>query len=285
MSVVILFFVFVSTLNWLHSKPHRAVKVINKHANFQTITTPTLFAKMDLMCNEKEMFKDHHHVDNHMQQMLHIEPQVNTASADPTFLSERCLENLLKSEETHPSLINFYNNPQCEITPKMRRIVAEWMMEVSFPYFFFIYFGFARQSIWITQVSLVVFILFFFNCNWNCANYAIVSNLFDLIQYLLEWYSASTSIFGICQIDRFFFFCMLLLIQSHVLIFKRRDRDSHEVKTIIKTQTHISQLSVFTMLPSSSIIHLCVCIEWIPRTLWSENSRSFIGIGSFSGVN
>lgn len=90
---------------------------------------------MDLMCNEKEMFKDHHHhhqVDNHMQQMLHIEPQVNTASADPTFLSERCLENLLKSEETHPSLINFYNNPQCEITPKMRRIVAEWMMEVSF---------------------------------------------------------------------------------------------------------------------------------------------------------
>ncbi|XP_055300323.1 G1/S-specific cyclin-D2 [Sitodiplosis mosellana] len=89
---------------------------------------------MDLMCNEKEMFKDHHHqIDNHMQQMMHIEQQqqqqVNTASADPTFLSERCLENLLKSEETHP-VINFYNNPQCEITPKMRRIVAEWMMEV-----------------------------------------------------------------------------------------------------------------------------------------------------------
>ena len=84
------------------------------------------------MCNEKEMFKDHHHhqIDNQMQQMMHIEPQVNTASADPTFLSERCLENLLKSEETHP-VLNFYNNPQCEITPKMRRIVAEWMMEVS----------------------------------------------------------------------------------------------------------------------------------------------------------
>lgn len=83
------------------------------------------------MCNEKETFKDHHHVDNHVQHMMHIEPQVNTASADPTFLSERCLENLLKSEETHP-ILNFYNNPQCEITPKMRRIVAEWMMEVSF---------------------------------------------------------------------------------------------------------------------------------------------------------
>lgn len=73
---------------------------------------------MDLMCNEKEMLKDH------------MEPQVNTASADPTFLSERCLENLLKSEETHPT-VNFYNNMHCEITPKMRRIVAEWMMEVS----------------------------------------------------------------------------------------------------------------------------------------------------------
>lgn len=83
------------------------------------------------MCNEKEMFEDHHQIDNHMQQMMHIEPQVNTASADPTFLSERCLENLLKSEETHP-VLNFYNNPQCEITPKMRRIVAGWMLEVSF---------------------------------------------------------------------------------------------------------------------------------------------------------
>lgn len=87
---------------------------------------------MDLMCNEKETFKDHQPIaDNHVHQMMHIEPQINTASADPTFLSERCLENLLKSEETHP-VVNFYNNPQCEITPKMRRIVAEWMMEVSF---------------------------------------------------------------------------------------------------------------------------------------------------------
>lgn len=88
------------------------------------------------MCNEKEMFKDHHQMDNHIQHLMQIEPQVNTASADPTFLSERCLENLLKSEETHP-IINFYNNPQCEITPKMRRIVAEWMMEVGQTIFFF----------------------------------------------------------------------------------------------------------------------------------------------------
>lgn len=65
-----------------------------------------------------------------------MEPQVNTASADPTFLSERCLENLLKSEETHPT-VNFYNSMHCEITPKMRRIVAEWMMEVIGFFVFF----------------------------------------------------------------------------------------------------------------------------------------------------
>lgn len=93
---------------------------------------------MDLMCNEKEMIKEYHHIDNHMQSM-HMEPKVNTASADPTFLSERCLENLLKSEETHPT-VNFYNNPQCEITPKMRRIVAEWMMEVNIQFSLFYYF-------------------------------------------------------------------------------------------------------------------------------------------------
>lgn len=82
---------------------------------------------MDLMCNEKEMLKEHH-IDSHL--VMNMEPQVNTASADPTFLTERCLENLLKSEETHPT-VNFYNSMHCEITPKMRRIVAEWMMEVN----------------------------------------------------------------------------------------------------------------------------------------------------------
>lgn len=89
---------------------------------------------MDLLCNEKEMFKDFHHFEQQPQsqpmQVMHMEPQINTACVDPTFLSERCLENLLKSEETHPTL-NFYDNPQCEITPSMRQIVAEWMMEVS----------------------------------------------------------------------------------------------------------------------------------------------------------
>lgn len=95
---------------------------------------------MDLLCHEKETFKDHHfiedhHVEERHQQQnhasMHFEPQVNTACADPTFLSERCLENLLKSEESNINL-NFYNNPHCAITPKRRRIIAEWMMQVSY---------------------------------------------------------------------------------------------------------------------------------------------------------
>lgn len=89
---------------------------------------------MDLMCHEKETFHHvepvQHRVETH--QPMHFEPTVNTASADPTFLSERCLENLLKSEESNINLnLNFYNNPHCHITPKRRRIIAEWMMQVS----------------------------------------------------------------------------------------------------------------------------------------------------------
>lgn len=83
---------------------------------------------MDLLCHETETFKEHQHVER--GQSMHFEPQVNTACADPTFLSERCLENLLKSEESNINL-NFYNNPHCAITPKRRRIIAEWMMQVS----------------------------------------------------------------------------------------------------------------------------------------------------------
>lgn len=96
---------------------------------------------MDLLCHEKETFKDHHFIeDHHVEERhhqnhasMHFEPQVNTACADPTFLSERCLENLLKSEESNINL-NFYNNPHCAITPKRRRIIAEWMMQVSVIY-------------------------------------------------------------------------------------------------------------------------------------------------------
>lgn len=114
---------------------------------------------MDLLCNEKEMFKDQPHIESQPMQVMHMEPQINTACADPTFLSERCLENLLKSEETHPTL-NFYDNPQCEIKPRMRQIVAEWMMEVSLLNLFFVFLLVLRRMRLIFFSLLINFNLF-----------------------------------------------------------------------------------------------------------------------------
>lgn len=56
----------------------------------------------------------------------------NRAYADPNLLNDgRVLDNLLKAEEKHA-----LNKPclsiQHEVTEEMRKIVAEWMMEVSF---------------------------------------------------------------------------------------------------------------------------------------------------------
>ncbi|XP_017082041.1 G1/S-specific cyclin-D2 [Drosophila eugracilis] len=55
---------------------------------------------------------------------------VNTAISDPTLYSDRCLENALKAEEKHHQIVDTYFNIQKDITPPMRKIVAEWMMEV-----------------------------------------------------------------------------------------------------------------------------------------------------------
>ncbi|XP_046802198.1 putative protein TPRXL [Lucilia cuprina] len=56
---------------------------------------------------------------------------VNTATEDPTFLTDRCLENALKAEEKRPQPIcTYFKTVQMDITPPMRKIVAEWMMEV-----------------------------------------------------------------------------------------------------------------------------------------------------------
>lgn len=57
---------------------------------------------------------------------------VNTATEDPTFLTDRCLENALKAEEKRPHTVcTYFKTVQKDITPPMRKIVAEWMMEVS----------------------------------------------------------------------------------------------------------------------------------------------------------
>jgi cyclin D2 len=71
------------------------------------------------------------------------QPQVaakpySNACTDPTFLRDRCLKNLLTSQKRYktPSCA-YFNTIQKSLTPEMRKIVAEWVIEVSLNLFFF----------------------------------------------------------------------------------------------------------------------------------------------------
>lgn len=65
-------------------------------------------------------------------QQAQMEVRLNTAVKDPTFLDDRCLENLLKSEERHErQCCNYFATVQKDISPRMRQVVAEWIIDVS----------------------------------------------------------------------------------------------------------------------------------------------------------
>lgn len=56
----------------------------------------------------------------------------SNACEDQTFLKDRCLKNLLTSQKKYstPSC-DYFNTIQKPLTPQMRKIVAEWVIEVS----------------------------------------------------------------------------------------------------------------------------------------------------------
>lgn len=56
--------------------------------------------------------------------------RLNTAIKDPTLLDLRCLENLLIDEDRHVRNTNYFATVQKEITASMRRVVAEWVMDL-----------------------------------------------------------------------------------------------------------------------------------------------------------
>lgn len=60
-------------------------------------------------------------------------PAARAAAPDPVLLRRRVLDNLLRTEERYAVTANYFGTVQTEITPNMRRIVAEWMLEVSAP--------------------------------------------------------------------------------------------------------------------------------------------------------
>lgn len=61
------------------------------------------------------------------------------AYSDPALLNdERVLQNLLKTEERYAPSSSYFECVQRDISPLMRKIVAEWMLEVSFSLWTFI---------------------------------------------------------------------------------------------------------------------------------------------------
>lgn len=52
------------------------------------------------------------------------------AAPDPVLLRRRVLDNLLRTEERYAVTANYFGAVQTEVTPHMRRLVAEWMLEV-----------------------------------------------------------------------------------------------------------------------------------------------------------
>ena len=54
------------------------------------------------------------------------------AYSDPVLLNdERVLQNLLSSEERYSPSTSYFECVQKDLTPQMRKIVAEWMLEVK----------------------------------------------------------------------------------------------------------------------------------------------------------
>lgn len=120
--------------------------------------------EMDLSCNET-MINDENDYNLYADYQSDEKPAANgsqpeqqqlsntmsklyaNACVDPTFLNDRCLKNLLTSQKRYktPSC-SYFNTTQKTITPQMRKIVAEWVIEVSFDFLllaqfiFFLYF-------------------------------------------------------------------------------------------------------------------------------------------------
>lgn len=79
----------------------------------------------------------------------------SNACADPTFLKDRCLNNLLTSQKRYstPSTA-YFNTVQKTLTPQMRKIVAEWVIEVSLSFHLTVPFvQCLRKEVWDTTTK------------------------------------------------------------------------------------------------------------------------------------
>lgn len=60
---------------------------------------------------------------------------VRRAHQDVNLLTDRVLRTMLRAEESYLPSPNYFKCVQREIVPKMRKIVATWMLEVGSPCF------------------------------------------------------------------------------------------------------------------------------------------------------
>lgn len=59
-------------------------------------------------------------------------PAIRRAHRDTNLLTDRVLNALLRAEDRYLPAANYFKCVQREIAPYMRRIVATWMLEVSY---------------------------------------------------------------------------------------------------------------------------------------------------------
>lgn len=88
---------------------------------------------MDLICTEQVNLEE---IDTNDTRSMDGN-FVHKADQDPTFLNDRCFENLLKAEDKHSAQCSYFDTVQKDITPKMRKLVAEWVIDVSRRQLFF----------------------------------------------------------------------------------------------------------------------------------------------------
>lgn len=92
---------------------------------------------MDLLCRELVILNDCESNNNRttgIQMENTSNHRVNTAIDDPIFLDDRCLQNLLKTEDKF--ITPYFKTIQNDITPNMRKVVTEWMIGVNIHLFF-----------------------------------------------------------------------------------------------------------------------------------------------------
>jgi hypothetical protein len=88
----------------------------------------------ELRCEEifRELSPAAPRYNQNQQALSYNQPLVCRAYKDPVILEDnRVFQNMLDIEEFYIAATNYFATTQSEIKPHMRKIVTDWMLEVS----------------------------------------------------------------------------------------------------------------------------------------------------------